>query len=69
MRGLVVGRKVHYGSKSRRGTEVAALYYSLLESAKLVGIDPAAYLRAQLVAAAKGEALQLPHETVAVAPI
>jgi transposase len=24
IRGLVVGRKNHYGSKSRRGTEVAA---------------------------------------------
>jgi transposase len=44
LRGLVVGRKNHYGSKSQRGTEVAALFYSLLESAKLAGVDPAAYL-------------------------
>lgn len=44
LRGLVVGRKNHYGSKSLRGTEVAALFYSLLESAKLAGVDPAAYL-------------------------
>src|SRR5206468_5449622 len=33
LRGLVVGRKNHYGSRSRRGTQVAALFYSLLESA------------------------------------
>ena len=44
LRGLVVGRKNHYGSKSLRGTEVAALFYSLLESAKLAGVEPAAYL-------------------------
>lgn len=46
LRGLVIGRKVHYGSKSRRGTEVAATFYSLLETAKLEGINPAAYLKA-----------------------
>jgi transposase len=44
LRGLVVGRKNHYGSKSLRGTQVAALFYSLLESAKLAEIEPAAYL-------------------------
>ena len=44
LRGVVVGRKNHYGSRSRRGTEVAALFYSLLESAKLSGVEPASYL-------------------------
>ncbi len=44
LRGLVVGRKNHYGSKSRRGTEVAALYYTLIETAKLHGVEPKAYL-------------------------
>ena len=44
LRGLVVGRKNHYGSRSRRGTQVAALFYSLLESAKLCGVEPKAYL-------------------------
>jgi hypothetical protein len=28
-RGPVVGRRNHYGSRSQRGTEVAALFYSL----------------------------------------
>lgn len=46
LRGLVVGRKNHYGSKSRRGTEVAAIFYTLLESAKLSGVEPKAYLQA-----------------------
>ena len=29
LRGPVVGRKNHYGSRSKRGTEVAALFYTL----------------------------------------
>ncbi len=40
----VVGRKNHYGSRSLHGTRVAALFYSLLESARLVGVHPGAYL-------------------------
>jgi len=45
MRGVAIGRKNHYGSRSERGLEVAALMYTLMESAKLAGVDPAAYLR------------------------
>ena len=45
LRGPVVGRKNHYGSKSKRGTQVAAIFYTLLETAKLSGIEPAFYLR------------------------
>ncbi|MFI4978611.1 MAG: IS66 family transposase, partial [Solirubrobacterales bacterium] len=41
-RGVVVGRKNHYGSKSERGTKVAAILYSLLETAKLAGVEPKA---------------------------
>ncbi len=44
VRGMVVGRKNHYGSRSRRGTEVAALFYSLFESAKLAGVEPKRYV-------------------------
>jgi len=44
LRGVVLGRKNHYGSRSQRGTEVAALFYSLLESAKLAGVEPKLYL-------------------------
>ena len=61
-RGVVVGRKNHYGSRSRRGTEVAALFYSLLESAKLCGVEPKAYLRGAVMAALRGERIMLPHE-------
>jgi transposase len=45
LRGVAVGRKNHYGSRSERGTRVAALFYSLIESAKLAGVEPRAYLR------------------------
>jgi transposase len=44
LRGLVVGRKNHYGSRSKRGCEVAALFYSLIETAKLCGAEPKSYL-------------------------
>ena len=57
IRGPVVGRKNHYGSKSARGTQVAALFYSLLETAKLNNEDPAAYLRQAVLAARRGEVL------------
>jgi transposase len=55
--GLVVGRKNHYGSRSRRGTEVASIFYSLLETAKLHHVDPARYLREAIRADARGEVL------------
>ena len=44
LRGACVGRRVHFGSKSRRGTEVAAILYTLVETAKLHNRDPAKYL-------------------------
>lgn len=57
IRGPVVGRKNHYGSKSRSGTEVAATLYTILETIKLHDIDPNAYLVAAIEAAQRGEAL------------
>ena len=44
LRGVVVGRKNHYGSKSKRGTVVAAIFYTLFESARLAGVNPEAYV-------------------------
>jgi hypothetical protein len=37
------GRKNHYGSRSERGSRVAAPFYSLIESAKPAGVEPRAY--------------------------
>jgi transposase len=60
LRGVVVGRKNHYGSRSQRGTEVAALFYSIIETCKLVGADPYDYLRVAAHAALEGRPLPLP---------
>ncbi len=54
LRGLVVGRKNHYGSRSQRGADVSALFYSLVGTAKLCHHDPGPYLR-QALQAALGE--------------
>src|SRR6266446_7249883 len=63
LRGVVLGRKNHYGSRSERGTEVAALFYSLLESAKLAGIEPKLYLHtATRTALENPKAVSLPYD-------
>jgi transposase len=53
LRGPVVGRKNFYGARSRRGTEVAALFYSLIETAKLREVNPKEYLIEAIYAALK----------------
>jgi len=65
-RGPVVGRKNHYGSRSLRGTEVAALLYSLVESAKLNNLEPRFYLRVAVRAGLRHEPVPLPHEVKAM---
>ena len=45
LRGPVVGRKNFYGNRSRRGAKVAAILYSIIETAKLNGTDPAVLVR------------------------
>ncbi len=45
IRGPVVGRPNHFGSKSRRGTEVASIFYALVETANLRGVNPRSFLR------------------------
>jgi hypothetical protein len=42
-------------------TEVGAIFYTLLETARLEGVDPATYLREAALAGARGEVL-LPHD-------
>ena len=49
-------------ARSQRGTEVAAVFYSLIESAKLAGVDPAKYLRAAAEAALDDREPPLPRE-------
>lgn len=54
LRGIALGRRVHFGSKSRRGTQVAAIYYTLIESAKAEGVSPRGYLIEAVRAARAG---------------
>lgn len=61
LRGPVLGRKNHYGSKSRRSTQVAAMMYTLVETCKLQGVDAEAYLEeAALADARKPGTITLP---------
>lgn len=62
LRGIVIGRKNHYGSRSQRGTEVAALFYSIIETCKLRDVDPYDYLRDATHAALAGNRIPLPGE-------
>ena len=66
LRGPVIGRKNHYGSLSLRGTEVAAAFYTLCETARLVGVDPRAYLlRAVYAAIGRPGTVTLPEDLLA----
>jgi transposase len=68
LRGPVVGRKDHYGSRSLRGTEVAAVLYTLCETARLVGVDPhASLLRAVYAAIDRPGAVMLPEDLIPAA--
>ena len=44
LRRPVLGRRNFYGAKSRLGTQVAALFYTLLETARKSGVEPGRYL-------------------------
>ena len=44
LRKPVPGRRNFQGSRSRRGTEVAAVFYSLFDTCRKQGVEPAAYL-------------------------
>lgn len=62
MRGVVVGRKNHYGSRSERGTQVAAMMYSLVETAKINRVDPELYLKLAALESIGGRPIPLPHQ-------
>lgn len=49
MRNPVIGRKTWYGTHSKRGAKTSAVLFSVIESCKLNGVNPRAYLK-QLVA-------------------
>ncbi len=67
IRGAVLGRNVYHGARSETGTRVAALFYSLLESCRLEGVDGHAYLlEAARRALADRKAVFLPEDFAAL---
>jgi transposase len=59
---VAVGRRSYFGSRSKRGTEAAAIFYSLAESARRCGVEPRAWFSSALAAALDSLAVKLPHE-------
>jgi transposase len=69
LRGPVVGRKNHYGSRSIRGTQVAAILSTLCETARLAGVDPQAYLlHAVHAAITRPGAVIFPEDLISATP-
>ena len=62
---LAIGRRNYIGARSVRGTEVAATFYTVFESARTCGTEPAAYLRYATEAVLRMEPVKLPHEWMA----
>jgi transposase len=62
MRAVVLGRKNHFGSRSERGTKVAAMMYSLVETAKINSVDPELYLKLAALESIAGRPIPLPHQ-------
>jgi transposase len=53
----VIGRNNYFGAKSRSGTNVAATFFSLLETCRLHDVNFADYLTAACIAAERGSVL------------
>jgi transposase len=62
LRTVVLGRVNALGSRSERGIKTAETFYTLIETAKLNGVDPGVYLQAAALAALRGETVPLPDE-------
>ena len=66
LRAPILGRRNHYGSRSERGMQAAATFYSLIETCRLVGVNPRQYLSCALrQIKQKPGAVYLPHDMLA----
>lgn len=59
---LVVHLESAYDANLGNNTEVAAILYGLIESAKLAGVGPQTHLKTAIMAALCGNEIPLPHE-------
>lgn len=58
--GLAIGRRNYVGARSVEGACAAARLYTVFETAKRVGVDPAAYLRYAMHKSLANEKPELP---------
>jgi transposase len=64
-RQAVQGKKNHYGSRSLRGAETASILYTVVQTAKLSGIEPKTYMRLAALRALRDQSVLLPHAVTA----
>lgn len=62
LRNPVIGRKTWYGTHSPRGSETAAILFSLIESCKLVGVNPREYFPKLVERMHRGEKSLTPYQ-------
>lgn len=62
IRGPVVGRKNHYGSKNLKSGKLAAVLYSIVETCKANDVDAREYLRAAMQATLTKQSVPMPWE-------
>jgi transposase len=62
IRGAAVGRKNHYGSKNLKTADVAAVWYSVIETCKANGVDPREYVTAALKAILTKQPVTMPWD-------
>jgi hypothetical protein len=62
LRPHVVGRKTWYGTHSEKGAEAAAIHFTIIESCKLVGVNPREYYREMIEAIHYKKTLLTPRE-------
>ncbi len=66
--GLAIGRRNYVGARSVRGTEVAAVFYTIFESTRVNGADGEAYLHYATAELLAGREPVLPHEWAEAQP-
>ena len=62
LRSHVIGRKTWYGTHSKRGALTAAILFSIVETCKLVGVNPREYFKALIADLRAGVAAYTPSE-------
>jgi transposase len=62
LRNPVIGRKTWYGTHSERGAQTAAILFTLVESCKLLGVNPREYFKKLVADLHQGKSAYIPSE-------